>query len=117
MIRPETVGTPARRFSDAERDEIRRRLAAGERHKDIAAAVGASTKAVQRLIYADRKPPPAWLFSSESRLTFADREEISRRNVSMGVCRSWGGLNRSSQRLEHKPGRVSASRGSCGVVG
>ena len=78
MVRPETVGTPARRFSAAERDEIRRRLAAGERHKDIAAAVGASTKAVQRLIYADRKPPPAWLFSSESRLTFADREEISR---------------------------------------
>jgi len=34
MIRPETVGTPARRFSEVERDEIRRRLAAGERHKD-----------------------------------------------------------------------------------
>ena len=78
MIRPETIGTTARRFSEAERDEIRRRLAAGQRHKDIAAAVRASTKAVQRLIYADRKPPPAWLLSSEERHTLADREEISR---------------------------------------
>lgn len=78
MIRPETIGTIARRFSEAERDEIRRRLAAGRRHKAIAAAVGASTKAVQRLIYADRKPPPASLFSSETRLTLAEREEISR---------------------------------------
>lgn len=77
MVRDVTVGTPARRFSEDERAEIRRRLAAGERHKDIAVAVGGSTKAVQRLIYAERKPPPAWLFSSETRLTLADREEIS----------------------------------------
>jgi len=101
MIRPETVGTPARRFSEVERDEIRRRLAAGERHKDIAAAVGASTKAVQRLIYADRKPPPAWLFSSESRLPFADREEISR-GVHAGLS-----LRSIARSLKRAPSTIS----------
>lgn len=54
MLRPETIGMPARHFSDAERAEIRLRLAAGERHKDIAGAIGGSTKFVQRVIYADR---------------------------------------------------------------
>ena len=101
MIRPETVGTTARRFSEAKRDEIRRRLAAGERHRDIAAAVGASKKAVQRLIYADRKPPPAWLFSSASRLTFADREEISR-GVQAGLS-----LRSIARSLNRAPSTIS----------
>ena len=71
------VGTVRRRLSDAERKSILKRVEAGERYKDIAADVRCSRKTIQRLVNHSTPRLPAWVFTSESRLTFDERDEIA----------------------------------------
>jgi IS30 family transposase len=72
-----TVGTVRRRLSDAERKEILRRVKAGDRYRDIALDVRCSRKTIQRLVNHSTPVLPAWVFTSESRLTFDERDEIA----------------------------------------
>ena len=72
-----TIGTVRRRLSDAERSEILDRVKAGERYQDIAADVRRSRKTIQRLVSHSTPVLPAWVFTSESRLTFDERDEIA----------------------------------------
>jgi len=62
----------------AERSENRRLVAMGLKLQDVADRVRCSRKSVQRLMNGFMDPPPAWVYVSETRLTYADREEISR---------------------------------------
>ena len=67
-----------RRLSDAERWEIRTRIAAGATHWETAEAVGCSTKTVQFLLKKTGGLPPRTVVRSSLRLSLCEREEISR---------------------------------------
>ena len=71
-------GDHARRLSEHERRELQRRVAEGETFASAAAAVGCSTKSIQRLLARTgglgRRAPAR----SPLRLAPADREELSR---------------------------------------
>ncbi|MGH2445376.1 MAG: IS30 family transposase [Candidatus Limnocylindria bacterium] len=71
-------GDHGRRLTSADRLEIRRRVASGERFATAAAAVGCSTKSVQRLLVRTGGMPPRRRPRSPLRLSLAEREEISR---------------------------------------
>jgi IS30 family transposase len=62
----------------AERLEIRRRAAAGERSADIAVAVGRVIRTVQRVLHQAGGVAPRPTYRSSLRLALAEREEISR---------------------------------------
>ncbi len=66
------------RLSDEVRAEVRRRIAAGERPRDVVVAVGVSKQSVRRIVAQAGGMPPRWNGRSSSRLLLADREEISR---------------------------------------
>jgi IS30 family transposase len=66
------------RLSDEVRAEVRRRVAAGERSRDVAVAVGVGRRSVCRIVAQAGGMPPRWNGRSSSRLSLADREEISR---------------------------------------
>jgi transposase, IS30 family len=71
-------GDHARRLSEHERRELQRRVAAGETFARAAAAVGCSTKSIQRLL-ARTGGLERWARDrSPLRLSPADREELSR---------------------------------------
>ncbi len=63
---------------EAERLEIRRRVAMGEAIGSIAAAVGRTTRTVHNVIARDGSIPPRGRVRSTLRLSLAEREEISR---------------------------------------
>jgi IS30 family transposase len=88
------------RLSSADRLELRRRVAAGERFEEAAAAVGCSTKSVQRLLAATGGMPPRTLSRSRLRLSLAEREEISRGLHGGRSCRA------IATRLARSPSRV-----------
>ena len=67
-----------RRLTDADRREIRQRIAAGESYAVAAAAVGCSKMAIQRLLRQTGGLPPRLTSRSTLRLSVAEREEISR---------------------------------------
>ena len=69
---------PTRRLSFAERLELQRRVWAGERFEDVAAAMGCSSKSVQRLLVKTGGMAPRVAGRSARRLSMAEREEISR---------------------------------------
>ena len=71
-------GILGRRLTSAQRLEVRQRIASGESHRVVAAAVGFSTKAVQRLLIRTGGLPPRLTSRSSLRLSVAEREEISR---------------------------------------
>lgn len=68
----------ARRLSRADRAEIDRRLAAGETFEIVAAAVGCSTKSIQRFLALTGGLKSRLKARSPLRLSLADREELSR---------------------------------------
>ena len=72
------TGDHGRRLSDAERLEIQRRVGAGETFAGVAAAVGCSTKSIQRLFVRTGGLAPRTPVRSPLRLSLAEREEISR---------------------------------------
>jgi IS30 family transposase len=71
-------GNHARRLSDHERRELRRRVAEGETFAHAAAGVGCSTKSVQRLIARTGGLRERLTARSPRRLSVADREELTR---------------------------------------
>ncbi len=85
------TGDHGRRLSDAERLEIQRRVGAGETFAGVAAAVGCSTKSIQRLFVRTGGLAPRTPVRSPLRLSLAEREEISR---------DWG----RGTRVERSPG-------------
>src|SRR5438132_1271051 len=77
-----------RRLTEAERADLRRRIRGGETYARAAAAVGCSTKSIQRLlggagVVKVRSKPRALL-----RLSLAEREEISRGVRALESCRT-----------------------------
>ena len=71
-------GNHARRLSEHERRELQRRVAAGETFASAAAAVGCSTKSIQRLLARTGGLEQRVHERSPLRLSPADREELSR---------------------------------------
>ena len=68
----------ARRLSDVERAELRRRIWEGETFARAAAAVGCSTKSIQRLMARSSGLTPRGKPRAALRLSLAEREEVSR---------------------------------------
>ena len=66
------------RLSEADRLEIGDRIRNGQTHAETAAAVGCSTKSVQRLLQRTGGLAPRGRHRSPHHLTVAEREEISR---------------------------------------
>ena len=75
---PRRHGDHARRLSVQERKELQRRVAEGETFASAAAAVGCSTKSIQRLIARTGGLRQRLTARSPLRLSLADREELSR---------------------------------------
>ncbi len=65
------------RLPDEVRLEVRRRMVAGGRAEDVALALGVSRQSVFRIVAQAGGMPPRWDGRSSSRLSLADREEIS----------------------------------------
>src|SRR5512140_1734435 len=66
------------RLTEADRFEIQRRVTAGESFASAAAAVGCSTKSIQRfMVWTGGMRPNAWS-RSPRQLSLADREELLR---------------------------------------
>ena len=95
-----TIGTVRRRLSDAERKEILDRAEAGERYRDIAADVRCSRKTIQRLVNRSTPVLPA-VFTSETRLTFDERDEIA------NGLRNGESLRTIAARLGRAPSTIS----------
>ena len=66
------------RLSEADRLEIGDRIWSGQTHAEAAAAVGCSTKSIQRLLTRTGGLAPRGRNRSPRQLTVAEREEISR---------------------------------------
>jgi len=66
-------------LTGAEHDEIHRRLEAGESYTTAAAAIGCSTRSIQRLLAQGRKARQRRKPRSSHRLSCVEREEVSRR--------------------------------------
>jgi IS30 family transposase len=86
----------------AERLEIRRRVATGERMEDVAAGVGLSKRWVQQMVSQFGGIQPRGTVRTRFRLTTAEREEISRgllvdrslRSIAAGLGRSTSTVSR-----------------------
>jgi len=85
----------------AERLELQRRVREGETFEVAAAAVGCSTKSVQRLLAKTGGLKPRTRPRSLLRLSLAEREEISRGILAGDPCRAIAG------RLGRSPSTVS----------
>lgn len=89
-----------RRLTDSERAELRRRITAGDRFADAAAAIGCSTKSIQRLLRIPAPSRPV-VPRASLRLSIAEREEISR---SLGGTESFRAI---AVRLGRAPSSVA----------
>jgi IS30 family transposase len=96
-----TRGRGWRWSTRAQRAEIRRRVAAGERILDVAIAVGRSKRSVQALVSPFGGIQPRAAVRSPWRLSAAEREEISR-GLSSGAS-----LRRIAAGLGRSPSTVS----------
>jgi IS30 family transposase len=67
-----------RSLTSVERLEIRRRVAAGERHIDVAAGLGRTARSIRNVLNRSGGLPPKPAVRSPLRLSSAEREEISR---------------------------------------
>lgn len=88
-------------FGAFERAEVRRRIAAGERPRDVAAALGRHSWTIHRIVRQEGGPLPQRTLRSPLRLSLAEREEISR-----GV-RAGESLRRIAVRLNRAPSTIS----------
>lgn len=73
-----TGAGPAYRLSSEDRRALIDRVRAGQIHREAAAAVGCSTKSLQRLLARTGGIKPRKSLRSQVRLSLAEREEISR---------------------------------------
>ena len=89
------------RLTCAERLELQRRVRSGETHQSAGAAVGCSAKSVQRLLGKTGGLMPRATSQSALRLSFSEREEISRGLLAGETCR------RIAARLGRSPSTVS----------
>lgn len=74
MRPPEKPG----KLTESDRREIRERIRAGQTYAEVAAAIGCSTKSVQRLLVRTGGCRPRRRVRSPFRLTVREREEFSR---------------------------------------
>jgi IS30 family transposase len=88
--------------------EIRQRIAEGETFATAAAAVGCSTKSIQRLIIRCGGLPPPTRTRSALRLSCAEREELSR------GLRAGESLRAVASRLGRAPSTISREVGANG---
>lgn len=105
-------GDHARRLSEHERRELQRRVAEGETFASAAAAVGCSTKSIQRLLARTGGLDQRARQRSPLRLSPADREELSRGLVAGDSLRQIAGrVGRSastlSREVERNGGRTA----------
>jgi IS30 family transposase len=89
------------RLTEADRLEIRLRVARGERFEAVAAALGCSSKSIQRLLAQTGGVPPRPRARSLLRLSRSEREEISRGLQAGASCRA------IAVRLRRAPSTVS----------
>lgn len=94
-------GNRGRQLSVAEHLEIRRRVAEGETFAVAAAAVGCSTKSIQRLLIRCGGLPPPARARSALRLSCSEREELSR------GLRAGDSLRAVASRLGRAPSTIS----------
>ena len=95
-------------ISAPERAEIRRRITAGERPRDVARALNRAGWTVRRIVRQEGGPLPRRTRRSPVRLSLAEREEISR------GLRAGESLRRIAARLARAPSTVSREVASCG---
>ena len=96
-------GDHARRLSEHERRELQRRVAEGETFASAAAAVGCSTKSIQRLLARTGGLDQRARERSPLRLSPADREELSRGLVAGNSLRQIAGrVGRAASTLSRK---------------
>jgi transposase, IS30 family len=88
-------------LSAAERLEMRRRAAAGERSADIAFAMARSMGSVQKVLRQSGGVPPRLSHRSALRLTLSEREEISRGLLARESLRA------IARRLERAPSTIA----------
>ena len=105
-------GDHARRLSEHERRELQRRVAEGETFASAAAAVGCSTKSIQRLLARTGGLDPRARERSPLRLSPADREELTRGLVAGDSLRQIAGRVRRaastlSREVERNGGRTA----------
>jgi len=81
-------GDHGRRLSTAERTEIHLRIAKGQNHREVADAIGCSTKSIQRLLAKTGGIRPRICPRSSLRLSLSEREEISRGLLAGESCRT-----------------------------
>jgi transposase, IS30 family len=74
----EVVVVGFRHVGESTRREIRLRVSAGERYRDIAWALAVKEGTVRKIVQRSGGMPPRDWVRSESRLSLAEREEISR---------------------------------------
>jgi IS30 family transposase len=91
----------AKRLSQADRSEIERRICAGETFEVAAAAVGCSTKSIQRFLALTGGLKRRVRARSPLRLSLADREELSRGLV------AGDSLRMIATRLRRAPSTIS----------
>ena len=110
----------ARRLSRADRAEIERRLAAGETFTVVGAAVGCTTKSIQRFLALTGGLKSRLKPRSPLRLSVADREELSRGLVAgdsvRRIARPLGGAldNLAGRGLDGTPCLPGVAGGPCG---
>jgi IS30 family transposase len=98
----------ARRLSQADRAEIERRIRAGETFDTTAAAVGCSTKSIQRFLALTGGVKQRVKERSPRRLSLGEREEISLGLTAGESLRSIG------RRLRRAPSTISREVAWCG---
>ena len=102
---------PSHRLTFAERSELQRRVRAGETYAGAAAAVGCSSKSVQRLLAKTGGVKSRSKPQSPLRLSLAEREEISRgllagesrRVIAMRLGRSPSTVTREVAAAQRRP--------------
>ena len=95
-------------LSPAQRLELRERIAAGQTHAEVAAAVGCSTKTIQRLLRRTGGLPPRQRARGDRYLRIDEREEISR------GLRAGQPLRAIARRLGRAPSTISREVGANG---
>ena len=95
------------RLSEKDRLEIGDRIWSGQTHAEVAAAVGCSTKSIQRLLTCTGGLAPRGRNRSSRQLTVAEREEISR------GLRAGDSFRVIARRLGRAPASTSPTRSRC----
>ena len=89
------------RLSEETRREIRRRVSAGERYRDISWSLAVKEATIRKIVYRSGGLPPRDWVRSELRLSLAEREEISR-GLTTGLS-----LSAIARQLDRAPSTVT----------